>query len=355
MTLRELARLAGVDLSTVSRALNDSPLVAEKTKRRIQALAREVGYHRNAAAASLVRKRTNTLGLIVPDISNPFFSELARVIEVAAVAEGFTTFLCNTMRLYDSEQRAIKRLREQRVDVMILCSLRSMSPAVVELIEDEYPAVFLQDVPEELGPVCSYSALDQEGMADVTRHLITQGRQHLIHLSGTSDANATSKRLQGFLDATNAAAIPYRIERTEYTYQGGYEAVLRLIEQSVITPSQQIGIVAANDLMALGALRALHEKGLSVPNDVAVVGFDDIMTASIVFPPLTTVRNPIVDVADDIMASVKKILSGDKSAAQRKMLPCHVVVRQSCGSPVTDREPIASQTALSEKAPSEGA
>lgn len=332
--------MAGVSPSTVSRALADSPLSNEATKQRIQRLAREVGYSPNGLARGLVTRRSTLLGLLVPDIANPFFSEWAQVAEREAAQRGYAVILANTSRSREQEDLKIRSLLEMRVAGFLLCSLDVRNPTVSSLAQGPVPAVYCDvDVP---GVERAYlvHGKDTEGAELATRHLAALGRRRVGHLAGTSETLVTDLRRRGYQRGLELEGLTWdarHVVQAEYSERGGFEATRRLLQQ---VPELD-GLFAANDLMAIGALEALTQAGRRVPEDVSVVGYDDIRLASLVRPRLTTVRQSSRTLGEQGMRLLLEALDDPASTPRVQEIEPQLVVRESCGG--TPRREAASE------------
>lgn len=330
ITIKDLARLAGVSPSTVSRALADSPLSNAETKARIQRLARELGYSPNGLARGLVKRRSTLLGLLVPDIANPFFSEWAQVAEREAARRGYAVILANTMRVREQEDVKIRSLLEMRVAAFLVCSLDVRNPTVSGLARQNVPTVFCDvDVP---GVEHAYlvHGKDAEGAELATRHLVSLGRRTIGHLAGTHETLVTDRRLRGYQRGLRAAGLTWDLRQVvhgEYSERGGFDATRRLLANL----PELDAVFAANDLMAIGALEALTQAGRRVPQDVSVVGYDDIRLASLVRPRLTTVRQSARTLGEQGMRLLLEALDGASKPRVHEIAP-HLVVRESCGA-----------------------
>jgi LacI family transcriptional regulator len=304
VTLRDVARQAGVSIKTVSRVVNGQADVAEETQRRVKAAIDQLGYHPNRIAQGLVTNRTRTIGLILADITNPYFAEVALSIQEHVRAQDYNMFLYNSRGDPKEEMNALRSLAMHGVDGIILFpthqserNLAQFAPTyqTLVLVDHEHPGA--SAVLVEL----------YRGARLAAEHLIEQGRRTIGMLSEPIVSSQRGKRLRGFSETLRAHGLPAdQIAYAPPTTEGGREGALRLLQQM---PSIT-AIFAQNDLMALGALNACRQMGLKTPDDCAVVGFDDIQFASVISPALTTVR---IDrralgrmAADRLMAMMKE-------------------------------------------------
>ncbi len=330
ITIKDIAKKAGVSYATVSRALNNRPEVSEKTRREIQRLAAEMGYKPNAIARGLVTKETFTLGLIIPDITNPFFPEVARGVEEAASDAGYSVFLCNTNWDVKKEKTYIELLEEKRVDGLILASVCEDEKSLRDLIDREVPVVLINRVPEQVS--INYVAIDNiKGAQQAVEHLISLGHRRIAYVGGLKQVESTRERLQGYRLALAIHDIPFKEELVRYgTFkkESGYESALALLS----LPQPPTAIFAVNDILALGVIHAIKDKGLKVPDDVAVVGFDDIPFAAYAEVNLTTVAQPkytMGEMAAKIL--IDEIRKGPSPEKKYIVLPPTLVIRASSG------------------------
>jgi LacI family transcriptional regulator len=293
VTMADVAREAGVSLMTVSRAINGKEGLSEATRDRIQAIVDRLGYRPSVIARSLVTDRTATIGLVVIDNSNPFFSEVARGVEHEAYAQGYNVFLCNTEEDIEREQAVLRSLEEKRVDGVILCSPRSDEKVLRAALEQHAAVVLINRrlADMRLGTVL---VNDEEGGRICTEHLLNRGHRAIGFLSGPSRSYSGQARARGYratLEAAGVTPCPDWTRPCLPVVESGCEATLALLtDQPQIT-----ALFCYNDLSAVGAMQACASLGRRVPDDLAIVGFDDIPLARLVTPPLTTCHVPLHD------------------------------------------------------------
>ncbi|AEG15214.1 LacI family transcriptional regulator [Desulfofundulus sp. TPOSR] len=330
VTIKDIARKAGVSYATVSRALNNRPEVSEKTRREIQRLAAEMGYKPNAIARGLVTRETLTLGLVIPDITNPFFPEVARGVEEAASEAGYSVFLCNTNWDVDKERTYIELLEEKRVDGLILASVTEDEGYLAELLSRKTPVVLINRILDQVDT--NYVAIDNvKGAQQAVEHLISLGHRRIAYVGGLEHVESTTERLHGYRLALAINNIPFEEELVRYgsfKKESGYENALSLLS----LPEPPTAIFAANDILALGVIQAIKERGLKVPENVAVVGFDDIPFAAYAEVNLTTVAQPkytMGEMAAKIL--IDEIRKGPSPEKKHIVLPPTLVIRASSG------------------------
>ncbi|WP_018086710.1 LacI family DNA-binding transcriptional regulator [Desulfurispora thermophila] len=332
VTIKDIAKKAGVSYATVSRALNNRPEVNEKTRREIQKLAEEMGYKPNALARSLVTRESKTLGLIIPDITNPFFPEVARGVEEAAAQAGYSVFLCNTNWEEEKERKYLALLEEKRVDGIILASVIQDGQQMIEHIaSSNVPLIMINRILKNVNT--HYVVIDNvRGACLVMEHLIENGHRDIAFIGGLSHVEATQERLQGYKMMLGAYDLPVRpelIRLGSFKRESGYQNALELLRLS----PRPTAIFAANDILALGVLQAAADLHLQVPGDLAVVGFDDIPFASYTEVSLTTVAQPkyaMGEMAAKIL--IEEIKEGPSREKKKIVLQPELIIRRSSQS-----------------------
>lgn len=329
-TIRDVARRAGVSVATVSRVVNRSNhRVNPQTRRRVQAAVRQLGYQANVIAQSLKQRASRTIALIVPDISNPFYPAIARGIEDAARQRGYAVLLCNTYEELARERAYLQLLRKRWVDGLIFATAGSNTAHLRALRRERLPVVLVaRDVDGE--DIDAVLVDNFRGGYDAATHLIRLGHTRIACLAGPSSLRSAAERRRGYVRALAAAGLPAPealLVEGDFTAAGGRAAMQTLLARGPFT-----AVVAANDLVAIGAMEALRAAGRRVPEDVAVVGFDDITFASVVSPALTTVAQPKYRMGQLAMERLFDLLRGREPAERRIVLEPQLVVRESCGA-----------------------
>ena len=286
VTIAEVAQAAGVSLQTVSRAINNKGEISEDTRRRVLETSQRLGYRPSMLARGLVTHTTLTLGLVVPDIANPFFSEIARGAEDAAHAAGYSLLLGNFIENPGREVDVLRTLEEKCVDGIVLCGSRLSQVELAELM-DRLPALVLINRPAPNNNAGVVTVDDEAGAVDGTRHLLRSGRRAVGLLAGPRGSHSAQERARGYARALAEASIAYDATRSlpcQPDFEGGREAMQALLTAHPETDA----VFCYNDLVAVGALQACVAADRRVPEDVAVVGCDDILLAALVTPALTT-------------------------------------------------------------------
>lgn len=328
-TMRDVAEHAGVSLSTVSHVVNRTRHVSDDVRQRVIHAMDELDYRPNELARSLRRGQSNTIGLILPDSANPYFAEIGQSIELAAFENGYSVILCNTEGDVGREDLYVDVLRKKQVDGIIFVAAGERSDSVRDLLKRSFPVVLIdRQLPDiELAAV----HVDNYGAGhEATRHLIELGHTRIACITGPHNITPSADRVTGYLAALQEAGLSIDedlIETGSFRANSGYSATLKLLQQ----PDPPTAIFACNDMMAIGVLRAAAETGRRVPDDLAIVGFDDIELASYTIPPLTTIAQPIDTMGQQAVEMLVAAV-GDKGHSRRSaVLKAHLVVRASSG------------------------
>jgi len=327
VNIADVAREAGVSVQTVSRALNNKGEISAETRERVLGIVERLGYRPNTLARGLVTQKTSTLGLVVPDIANPFFSEVARGAEDTAHGAGFSLLLCNTMENPTREVDALRTLEAQRVDGIILCSSR-LSEEEFHAMLARLPAVILVNRESSRNDLKSVCIDDEAGARCATQHLLHSGHRSIAFLAGPPASHSGRRRAQGYQRALSEAEIPIDPELSAVCtphLEGGYNAVRQLLS----CRPEIDAFFCYNDLVAVGALQACAAQGRRVPEDIAVVGCDDILLAGLVTPPLTTLRSDKRGLGAEAVRLLLRRLTGCADGCENVVLQPELIVRAS--------------------------
>lgn len=286
----DVAKRAGVSPATVSRVLNDSSLVKERTKAKVLEAIKEMDYHPNAAAKHLRSQRTMNLGVIVPEINIAYFAEIIKGIENMAYARKYKVIICDSNNKSEKEQEYLSLLANRAVDAMILVTPLSDNEVLYDYADRGYTiGVIGKTVTHDRIPTCKTDNV--KFSTQVVNHLIEQGHQHIAYIGGFPDSIETYERLEGYMHALKEHHIPFRpdlIDNGDFDEEGGYAALLRLINKNIPITA----VYVANDEMALGVYKACREKGIIISDELAVVGVDNTRIAHYLLPPLSSVKQP---------------------------------------------------------------
>ncbi|MEP7285128.1 MAG: LacI family DNA-binding transcriptional regulator [Chloroflexota bacterium] len=332
MNLEEIAQLAGVSRATVSRVINKHPYVSEAVRQRVLEIIEREGFHPNAAARMLARQRTEVIGVIAPEGLEPiflggYFPVLLGGISSAISHSDYVMSLWAGSTAEEAQRMYKRILGYKLMDGAVLISSIQDDTLPRSLYERRMPLVMI-------GPtiMSEVSTVDIDNLAAArvaTDHLIRLGRRRIAHITGRHDIIAVRQRFDGYRTALEASQIPFDpalVDQGDFTENSGYFAARKFIPLGIDA------IFASNDLMAIGAMRGLAEQGLNVPDDVAVVGFDDMHTASTLHPALTTMRQPIRELGSIATHMLIDIIQGKVTPPHRIVLPTELVIRETCGA-----------------------
>ncbi len=332
LTLEIIGELASVSRATVSRVINDHPNVSPDVRERVRRVIEETGFQPNQAARSLAANRSGIIGLIIPRMvqslfTDPYYPRLLQGITKGVNDSGYTLslFLFHTE---DEEDKLIpKVLSRGLLDGVVIASSHLDDPLIWRLLDNQMPHIIIGRPQESIE--ASYVDVDNFSAAiTAVSHLVRSGRKRIGTITGRLDMSAGIDRLQGYYEALNSRGIKVDeklVAVGDFEESVAYSAMLRLAEQN---PD---GIFAASDAMALGALRALNDLGKRVPDEVAVVGFDDLPPAATATPTLTTVRQPIKRIGELAVETLLEIIEEGVSPPRRRILPAELIIRKSCG------------------------
>lgn len=339
-TIGDVARRAGVSRATVSRVLNAYPHVRPRVRAAVERAIRALRYRPDQVARSLARRETQTLGLIVADLTNPFYAETARAIVETARRHGYHVILCNTDNLPRLQEEYVEVLRQRRVDGIIFGSVFLRDPVVERLVQAGYPCLmYNRRLRSGAG---NYIVLDNvRASRELTRHLLGLGHRRIGFIAGLRDISTAAERLRGYREALRVAGIPADpslIRPGAFKAETAQHAAHELLK---LTPPPT-AIVAGNDLMALGVIQAAEELGLRVPGDLAVVGFDNIEIASHGHIQLTTMAQQKTEMGRLAATWMLEIIRDPRRFARQpvqQILAPTLVIRRTCGALAAPPDP----------------
>lgn len=334
-TIRDVARQAGVSTATVSRLINHTAPVAKTTRRRIEIAIRKLDYHPNAVARSLVTATTRTIAILLPDITNPFFPDLVKGVQLLAEERHHTLLLLNTQGDPTKEESSLVALRGRQIDGVILVGVVMEGKRILRTLGRKVPIVVLDRVVE--GLETTVVALDNPRAARLaTRHLLDLGHRAIVHITGPRTLLLTQQRLEAYRRTLREAGItpdPDLVADGDFTEEGGYQAARRLLDRGV----RFTALFAANDLSAIGAISAFKARGMGVPDDVSVAGVDDIRLSAYTTPALTTIRQPTYEMgrrAAEVL--IDSLLAGRLPAPGTILFEPELIARESTTRPPTE-------------------
>jgi DNA-binding LacI/PurR family transcriptional regulator len=335
VTIKDVARAAGVNPSTVSRVIADSPRISAKTKEKVLKVMEQLDYHPNAIARSLASRSTKTIGVIMPHsmdqvFLNPFFTEVIRGISVSALARGYYVLL-STGSTGDEEHRAISRLiNERRVDGLILLTSRLSDKSIESLRKERFPFVVVGK-PSKAEDVNWVDNDNREASFQAAEHLIKLGHERIGFIGGDFSYVVIGERFRGYKKALDYHGISFDKELLcldEFAEEGGYRAAGRLLALK----NPPTAILAADDLMAFGAMRAIKERGLSIPDDISIIGFNDTPLAAYMDPPLSSVEIFVYDLGCSAGEILINQLQEPDGHRRHIIIPAGLKPRGSTGS-----------------------
>ncbi|GBD94214.1 ribose operon repressor [bacterium BMS3Abin05] len=333
VTLKQIAEELGLSVMTVSRALSNHSHVNGETRRRILAAANRLGYRPNYIAKSLVLQKTYTIGVVVPEITHSFFPEVIRGIEEVTYNAGYQLILTHSAENAEREKNAISTLEAKRVDGVLISTVQTVRDYSVykELIRLKLPVVFFDRCVYNIGASC-VSINDRESSQLITQHLIDHGYKKIAHLKGSLRVSISRARLAGFKSAllmNNLEIEDHLIVNAGFHEKGGYKAMKQLLTlPSVKRPR---AVVAVNDPAAFGAMEAIYEKGLKIPEDIAIVGFSDDIRAPLMPTPLTTIRQPAYEIGKAASQKLIDIIEDRNIKPEKIVIDGDIIIRKSCG------------------------
>ena len=329
VTMEDIAKKAGVSINTVSRALNDKPDINEQTKEEIIQIAEDLNYQPNRFAQGLRSSKTSTVGVIVADILNPFFSALLKGIEQAARQQDYSIIVQDTDEKYGNERSAIQTMMAEQVDGLLITPVQTEKETISELQRSSLPFVLVGRHFDELDT--SYVVTDDvQGSYKATEYLIEKGYKQIAIISGPAHISSSRERLLGFRDAMNDhdLAIPEEfVLKNTVTMEEGYETGEELLAGEK-TPE---AVLCYSDFVALGVIKAAREAGYGIPEDLAVIGYDDIFFSTCLEVPLTSVRIPKKEMGQRSFETLRQLIGAEKGepAQKRIKLEAKLVERES--------------------------
>ncbi|WP_188206816.1 LacI family DNA-binding transcriptional regulator [Alkalibacillus aidingensis] len=324
-TIKDVAQEASVSVATVSRVINSNGYVNEDTRKKVEAAVEKLNYKPNSVARSLFKKESKTIGIIVPDIKNPYFPELVRGVEDYLIEKGFTTILCNSDEDPEKEQLYLDVMKQKYVDGVIIVS-NTIEPSVIN--EYDMPVVALdrsihKDVP-------TFIINNREGGRKATNHLLDIGCQRIAHIKGPELIENAEERYLGYMDVIKQQDWFHE----DYVIWGNYDqkesarATMALLEKH----PEIDGIFAGNDVMALGALKAADYLNIKVPQELAIIGFDGVDLTEMTAPELSTISQPIYQMSTHAAEALIDLIEGRPIKHQENIFPSTLIQRQSTNS-----------------------
>ena len=334
VSIKDIAKVAGVSHPTVSRALSDSPLISEETKGRIQRLAQEMGYSPNALARGLVTRQTYSVGVVVTTIADPFVAEIVQGIEATAHDYGYTVILCNSESAPEREIASVEMLRSKRVDGVIVTASRVGALYLEYLEQIGGPIVLINNHNEESGRYTfSVSVDNRHGGRLAAEHLVQLGHRRIAYVAGPANHSSDLDRLAGYRQALVEGGIQPDLALV-VPGNGRPDGGEKALQAILALDPRPTAVFCYNDMTAIGLIHAAQQAGLSIPQDMAVVGFDDILFASYLYPPLTTVAQPKVEMGQHAMHMMLSLITAKEESEEdlaNIVVQGKLIVRASSG------------------------
>lgn len=322
-TILDVAKLANVSKATVSRVLNDNPKVNAEIRERVLEAIERLNYRPSAVARHLASSTSNMIGLILPDITNPYFPVLARGIEDAAHRIGCTLFISNTDNDPSLEQEYIRKMVQQQVAGIVLISSSLEEDKVNDLLQYDVPFV-LCDRSMVGSPFDSVSIDNYKAAYDAMQYLIAQGHRSICHIAGPSLVESSEHRKQAYLDVMKEHDLKPFVRISSFNYESGHQQM-----SYVLNEYKPTAVFAANDLIALGAMNAIQQHGLNVPDDIAVIGCDDILFAHMAQPPLSTILVPAYQIGITAIELLEERMKGQRTEPKHVNIDYKLMLRES--------------------------
>lgn len=330
LSIKDIARAASVSHSTVSRALRNSPLVNLQTAEKIRRIAKENNFRVSAVGRSLATGRTHSIGIVVTTITDPFIAEVVTSVEETANARGFSVVLANSKGDADREMKVVQSIEERRVDGILVLSSRVGSVYMPLLAEMKIPIVLINS--QHPGDFVYSLTIDNlEASQAAVRFLIQLGHRKIAYISDKFGLQSDTERLLGYRRSLEGSGLKFR---PEFIVSGDADAEggMHAMEQLLALTDIPTAVFCYNDMTALGALKAVRRGGLSVPEDISIVGFDDLTIASYTHPPLTTIRQPKQQMGRMATELLLNLIDGSKAETSRKVHG-ELIVRDSTAPP----------------------
>jgi LacI family transcriptional regulator len=324
--IRDVAERAGVSVATVSRVLNGDPNVDPELRERVRAVVAELGYRPNRLARNLRRQQMEAIGIVVPDIENPHFAEMVRVIENTVLPLGYRVLVCNTDEDADRQAAALRMLADERVSGIVL-SASDPAGSIDQLRDLGIPVVAIDRALKD-ADIDTVVTDNVRAVSDATRRLIEAGHRRIVFVGGRLEVETGSERQQGYLAAMHAAGLPPLLADGGFRRDAAHAAMTELL----LGDDSVSALVVANNLMAIGALAAIRERGLRVPDDIAVISVDNPSWAELLAPPLTVLAQPIKAMATRAVDLLVRRIRGERFPVVRDVFPLDLIVRGSCGT-----------------------
>lgn len=326
-TIYDIAKRAGVSTATVSKVFNNSGRISEKTRKKVIEIGQELNYQPSVLASALTGKKTFTIGLLIPDVVNPFFAELARSVEDRAHELGFNLVICNTDNHMSKEIKYVQLLRQKSVDGIIVATGVRNDEFLKELIEQHVPIALIA---REMSVLAASTVLvdDFAGGYTATSHLIELGHRDIAIIAENISVSSSKERVRGYRHALEENGLLFDdqlVVLSEFSVETG-----RKVSREILSEARRpTAIFACNDLLAIGAMQAAKELNIKIPDELSIVGFDNTILATITDPPMTTIAQPIQAMGRQVVDLITQEINEEHEVKQRVVLLPELIVRQS--------------------------
>ena len=331
MRIKDIAREAGVSTATVSHVINKTKYVSDPTRVRVQRAIKKFNYHPNAHAQMLALGRSKMIGLLVSDIANPFFPEIIKSVEAAVMSGGYDLILIDTNYDIDRTIEYVRRLIQMKVAGIILM-IAEFDESLVEVARSNKTSIVFHDL-GIVGEKMSKVTLDYAvGVDEAVQHLVSLGHRNIVHIAGSHEIHSAGVRRQAFIDAMRRQLPKQqqpKVYEGDFRFEGGRLAASQILSEKTLPTA----VVVANDLMALGAMQEFKAGGLHIPQDISIIGFDDIAFASLSEPALTTVCSPRVEIGRRAVESLLLTVNKPHQQGIEIIIPTYLIKRNSTAPP----------------------
>lgn len=328
VTMNDVAKLASVSTATVSRVLRNPETVKKETQEKVFSVIKQLDYSPNMLARQFRTSETKTIMVVVPSLTNLVFSEILAGIDEVATTAGYQVIFGNTNKNPGKAQEYINHLKQKQVDGIILLTVR-LDRHIWEEIADQYPIILASDFIEGL-KIPTVSTDNLECGYEATQHLIQLGHTKIAHVTGSPEVAVSRERIKGYKKALDKNRInfdPSLLLEGDYTISFGADSLVKLMKQ----PNKPTAVFFGNDEMAMGGMKAAKDLGLKIPEDIAIIGFDDIKFSAVIDPPLTTTAQPLQEMGKKSMDLLLKLMNGEKLEQDIYIIKSKFKIRDSCG------------------------
>jgi LacI family fructose operon transcriptional repressor len=327
-TIQSVAKHAGVSPATVSRVLNNYPFIRDEVRQRVLQAIAELGYEPNRVAQRLRSSSSRSIGIMVTDITNPFISTIMAIIEASFFEKGFTVLMCNTTASIQKELDYLSLMETEEVDGLAIVPTSEDVPRILELAEGGMPIVVI-DRRMKSDHLDVVLADNIAGARSAVEHLIQSGHQRIGHIGGPLRSTSGRERHQGYMQAMQNAGItpsPEWVRMGDHLYEGGYEHTADLLK----TSPELTAVFVENNMMSLGAMNALHDAGVRIPQDMSIIGFDDMPWSKALNPPMTVVAQPTIEIGQTAARLLMERIEQPDLPSRTEVLPTSLIIRASC-------------------------